>query len=84
MCCTLLPSGRSLLGQEAPTIPNNILCVGYRTTEQVTPRDTVDCPIPGGVQNQAGWGPGQPSAQGRLLELNDLQGLIRSRHSTVL
>jgi len=40
-----------------------------------------ECPIPGGVQDQAGWGPGQPGvvpdlevgvpACGRRLELDD-------------
>jgi len=36
------------------------------------------CPIPGDVQGQVGWGPGQPGlvvgdpAQGRSLELDDL------------
>jgi len=36
------------------------------------------CPIPGGIQGQAGWGPGQPDlvggspAHGRGLEQDDL------------
>ena len=48
-----------------------------------------DCPIPGGVQGLAAWGPGQPdqvlhvvvgkSAQGRVLELDHLRGPLQSK-----
>jgi len=43
------------------------------------------CPIPGGAQDQVGWGPGQPELVGgnpahvMVLELDDLKGPFQPR-----
>ena len=52
------------------------------------------CSVPGGVEDQVGWGPGQPGlvldlevggpACGRELELDDLWSPFQPNHSMIL
>ena len=61
-----------------------LYCEGGETLKQVAQRGC-ECPLPGSVQGQAGWGCEQPGLEGgvpaysRELELNDLKGPFKPK-----